>query len=297
MKNKKTIIYNMAGFEEMAESIAKEFDGARGKYEFKRFTNGEAQIVLGDNIKGMDCLVLGTNAPPDQRMVELLFLCHTLKNKGAKRILLILPYFAYTRQDKEEKKKGLAMDWLAKAFKISGVDEIVTVDIHSPIARKFFKMPLDSLSPAKIFAAEIEKILFTDATIIAPDEGAIDRCENVRKILHKKQPISYFIKKRDGDTISSALYGKVGEKAVIIDDILDTGGTLIVACKHLKDKGVKDIVIFVAHGLFTGEKWQELWDLGVIKIFATDTLPEARERASDGVSILSVTPLIKYYFE
>jgi ribose-phosphate pyrophosphokinase len=156
-------------------------------------------------------------------------------------------------------------------------------------------MPLDSLSPAKIFATEIEKILFMDATIIAPDKGAIRRCQEVKKALGLEGPTPYFIKKRDGQTISSVLHGEIGERAVIIDDILDTGGTLIVACKHLKEKGVKDIIIFVTHGLFTGEKWQELWDLGVRKIFATDTLPGIKEKISDRISILSVAPLIKYY--
>lgn len=293
--NKKTIIYNMPGLEEMSDSIAKQSSVSRGSYEFKRFADGEAQIVLGQDVRGSECWVLGTNAPPDQKIVELIFLCHTLKNNGAKKVILILPYFAYTRQDRKEKHKGLAMDWFAKDFKISGVDKIITVDIHSPIAKNFFKMPLISLSPAQIFSDEIKRISFSNATIVAPDMGAIKRCQEVKKILGLKEQTPYFIKKRDGQIISSVLYGKVREKAIIIDDILDTGGTLIVACKHLKEGGVKDIVIFVTHGLFTGKKWQELWQLGVKKIYATDTLVQAKAKISDKISILSVASLIGNY--
>ncbi len=290
-----TLLYNIPGFEALSESLAEKLGIKKGTYQLKRFTNNEAQIIINDNVKGSKCLVLGTNAPPDRQMIELMFLCHTLKNDGAKKISAILPYLAYTRQDRKEAQKGLAMDWFSKAFKISGISEVITVDIHSRLAKKMFKIPLVSLSPAEIFADEIKKNSFVDATIIAPDEGAINRCKELKKCLGDKSQISYFEKKRNGQIISAAFKGKVGKRAVIVDDILDTGGTLIVACQELKKLGVEEIIIMVTHGLFTNDSWKELWNLGVKKIYTTDTLPEIRIKVPPEVSILQIAPIIEKY--
>jgi len=291
----KTLIYTMEGFGQMSKKLSEKLHVKKGAYQLKRFANNEAQIIIRENVKGSRCMVLGTNAPPDARIIELMFLCHTLKKEGAKKISVILPYLAYTRQDKKEIKKGLAMDWFAKAFKISGVNEILTLDIHSQFAKNFFDMPLVSLSTAKIFADEIKRIKFTDATIIAPDEGAINRCEELKKYLGNKEPISYFKKKRNGQIISAVLKGKVKDRVILIDDILDTGRTLIVACKELKKIGVKEIVIMASHGLFTGNKWKELWKLGVKKIYVTDSFPEEKTKISSGVLILSSASIIEKY--
>ena len=225
---KKTLIFAMEGFEPLSKKLSQKLGINKGVYQLERFANNEAQIVIKDNVKDSECLVLGTNAPPDQRIIELMFLCHTLKEEGAKKISAILPYLAYTRQDKKENKRGLAMDWFAKSFKDSGVSEVITLDIHSQFAKKLFKIPLISLSPAEIFADEIKKISFNNATIIAPDRGAINRCQEVKKHLGIKEPISYFDKKRNGKIISAVFKGKAKNRVILIDDILDTGETLIV---------------------------------------------------------------------
>jgi ribose-phosphate pyrophosphokinase len=294
---KKILLYKMPGFEELSETLAGELDIKKGSYQLKRFTNNEAQIVINDDVKDSECLVLGTNAPPDQRMIELLFLCHTLKKQGAKKISALLPYLAYTRQDKKEAQKGLAMDWFAKTFKISGISEVITLDIHSQLAKKLFKIPLVSLSPAKIFTDEIKRISFADATIVAPDEGAINRCQEVKKYLGIEEPISYFQKKRNGQTILAVFKGKIGKRVILVDDILDTGGTLIVACQELKKLGGPEIIIMVTHGLFTNDNWKELWNLGVKKIYTTDTLPEVKTMISSGISILPIAPVIEKYLK
>jgi len=294
---KKTFIYNMEGFGPMSKKLSEKLHIKKGAYQLKRFVNNEAQIAIKDNVKDSECLVLGTNAPPDQRTIELMFLCHTLKKEGAKKISAVLPYLAYTRQDRKEAKKGLAIDWFAKTFKISGVSEVVTLDIHSQFAKKLFEIPLVSLSPAEIFADEIKKISFTDATVVAPDEGAINRCQEVKKYLGIKEPASYFKKKRNGQKISSAFKGKVRKRVILIDDILDTGGTLIVACKELKKLGAQEIIIMVTHGLFANDNWKELWNLGVKKIYTTDSLPDVRKTVSSGILILSIAPVIEKYFE
>jgi len=293
---KKNLIYAMHGFEPLSKKLSQKLGIKKGIYQFKRFINNEAQIITSDNMRGLKCLVLGTNAPPESRIIELLFLCHTLKKEGAKKISAILPYLAYTRQDRKENRKGFAMDWFAETFKASGINEVITLDIHSQLAKKLFKIPLVSLSTAKIFADEIKKISFTDATIVAPDEGAINRCQEVKKYLGIKEQIAYFKKKRNGQIISSVLKGKVGKRAIVIDDIIDTGGTLIVACKELKKLGVEEIIIMVTHGLFANDKWKELWNLGVKKIYTTDTLPEVKKMISSGISILPIAPVIEKYF-
>ena len=223
-----------------------------GKFKLERFANSELHLKIASDAVARPCIILGTIAPPDTNLFSLLLLAHTIKKEEAFKIIAIVPYLSYSRHDKKEPRQSYATALIGNLFQAAGIDEVLTVDIHSPHVKKLFPIPLKSVSPAKIFAIEIKKLGYSDATIVAPDEGAVKRAIDVAKELGSRKKISYLVKKRTkGGIVHSKLIGKVGKKAVVIDDILDTGRTLISACERLIESGTSEIVVMVTHGLFT----------------------------------------------
>jgi ribose-phosphate pyrophosphokinase len=188
----------------------------------------------------------------------------------------------------------LGTAWVGALLKSSGIDQVLTVDVHSERDMQLFPIPLLSLSTAPLFADAVKKCRLTDATIVAPDNGAITRCENVRRAAGLPMgETPYFEKKRtEKGVFLHGPVGKVGAKAVFIDDMIDTGGTLVSACEKLRSAGVKEIHILVSHGLFTESSWTKLWSLGVKRIFCTDTVPLRSGIKADNIVVLSVVPLI-----
>jgi ribose-phosphate pyrophosphokinase len=257
-----------------------------------RFENGELRVDIRTIVADQRCLVLGSISPPDEQLLSLLLLIDTLKKERAATVTAILPYLAYARQDKDKPGQSMAAAWAGSLLEASGCDRVIAVDVHSERARRLFRVPLISLSPAQAFASAIQRLGLTQATLVAPDEGAIFRCEAVKAALGLRPSMTpYFEKHRTETGITHAdLTGAVSRQAVIIDDILDTGSTLVSACEKLTQAGVDDIEIMVTHGLFTGTHWRRLWQFGVKRIFCTDTVPAAYRE--ERIVELSIAPLL-----
>lgn len=266
-----------------------------GQFAVARYDNQELHVFVQGPVSGEHCLILGSISPPDEQMLSLLLLAHTLKKDGADRVTAILPYLAYSRQDKDKPGESLATAWIGSLLRSSGIDEVLTVDVHSGRDKQLFPLPLLSLSTADLFAAAIKKHQLTAATIVAPDNGAISRCEAVKSAAG--MPIGdtpYFEKKRtEKGIIHHGPIGNVGSRVVIIDDMVDTGGTLISACEQLRAAKVEEIYIMVSHGLFTGTGWTKLWSHGVRHIFCTDTVPLRAGIEITNITVLSVVPLLR----
>jgi len=289
------ILFAFPEFESMAAGLSKSAPRASaGRFHGRRFDNGELCIDVETPVAGEDCAILGSITPPDGNLFSTLLLAHTLRKEGARRITGVLPYLAYSRQDKEKPGQSLAAAWTGELARASGVDRVITVDAHSSKAERLFPIPLISLSPANIFAAALESYQLGGATIVAPDRGAVARCEALGAAAGlPPTAIAWFEKHRvDTGIEHGGFNGEVGSQAVIVDDILDTGATLISACLRLLCAGVEDIQIMVTHGLFTGKDWQELWDLGVSRIFRTDTVPVAVGADDPRIVTLSAIPLL-----
>jgi len=266
-----------------------------GEFTIARFENQELHASVQGSVSGENCLILGSIAPPDDQMLSLMLLAHTLKKEGADKITAILPYLAYSRQDKDKPGESLAIAWIGLLFKSSGIDRVLTVDVHSERDKQLFPLPLLSLATSDIFAEAMKQHRLTDATIVAPDNGAISRCEAVKKAAG--MPIGntpYFDKKRtEKGIIHYGPVGDVGTRVVIIDDMLDTGRTLISACEKLREANVEEITVLVTHGLFTGSNWTKLWSLGVRRIFCTDTVPLRADIEATNILVLSVVPMLR----
>lgn len=287
------VLYSFPSYKYMAQDLKQIPNLTLGKFMLNRFPNNELYVKLQTHAKERDCIVLGNIAPPETNLVSFLLLCHTLQKEDAHKIITVLPYLAYSRADKKEPQKSYSTDLIGKVLSASGVNEVITVDIHSSHVKQLFPIPLISLSPSGVFASEIKKMSLQNATIVAPDEGAIKRCEKIAKETGNINNIAYIEKKRSEKGIKHLnLHGKVGQQAVLVDDILDTGKTLVSACEKLLEKGVKEIHVFVTHGLFTGNEWKKLWGLGVKYIYCTDSIPLPEHAVAKNITVLSIIPLI-----
>lgn len=268
---------------------------ARGEFHALRFDNGELHMAINTPVSGQHCAILGSIAPPDERLLSMLLLAHTLKKERARHVTAIFPYLAYARDDKDKTGQSLATAWIGALSQASGIDEILTVDLHSEKARDLFPIPVRSLSPAYLFAEAIRGYGLQDATMVAPDNGAVARCESVREAAGMPAAgIVCFQKRRTAGGIKhTSLTGKAGRRVVIVDDILDTGSTLVSACEKLQKMGVEEISILVTHALFTGDLWKALPQFGVKRIFCTDTVQPPCGAAWDAIVRLPVVPLIE----
>lgn len=268
------------------------------QFSVARYDNQEMHIRVEGRVSGEHCVILGTIAPPDECLLAVTLLAQTLKKEGAIKITALLPYLAYTRQDKDKQGESLGAAWVGTLLKSSGINRVVTVDVHSDRDKQLFSIPLMSLPTDALFAQAIQDHRLQGATIVAPDNGAIARCEAVKRAAGMPiGEIPYFEKKRtDQGIIHHGPVGTVGAKVVMIDDMIDTGGTLISACENLRAAGVREIFILVTHGLFTGTNWTRLWSLGVKHIFCTDTVPIRAEMETANVTVLSIAPLVRETF-
>ena len=266
-----------------------------GRFSIVRYENQELHAVIESAVSGEHCFILGSITPPECQMVSFLLLAHTLKKEGANRVTGILPYLAFAREDKVKPGESLATAWVGALLKASAFDEIWTVDLHSEQDKKLFPLALESLSPSAVFGECLGKLGLTSASFVSPDQGAIPRCQAVKSAAGMTWgDIVYFEKHRtDAGIVHHALVGKVERHAVIVDDILDTGETLVSACERLVSAGAEELYICVTHGLFSGQRWRNLWSLPVKHIFLTDTIPACATIQDPRITTLSVAPLLR----
>jgi ribose-phosphate pyrophosphokinase len=289
------IIFPFANYEYFLRTLESPPVAETGSFEFGRFENGELFATVVTPVRAAHCLMVGSIAPPDEQLLSMALLSHTLKKEGANKVTAVLPYLGYSRQDKSKPGKSLATGWLGSILQASGVDEVITVDIHSERSKQLFPIPMTSLFPDQVFAHAIAWRELADATLVAPDNGAIWRCQAVNKAAGRpNDEIAYFEKQRDEKGITHAgPFGKVGPRVLIVDDMIDTGSTLVSACEQLVQSRTREIYIMVTHGLFTGAGWKRLWALGVQRIFCTDTIPARSEIVDEPrITFLSIVPLL-----
>jgi ribose-phosphate pyrophosphokinase len=296
--SKNMILFSFPGYENVARELREAAPVQAGQFAVGRYANQEVHARIENSVSGEHCLILGTIAPPDESLLSVLLLADTLKKKLAGKITAVLPYLAYSRQDKDKPGESLGTAWVGALLKSSGIDQVLTIDVHSERDKQLFPIPLISLSTDSLFAEVITRHGLADATMVAPDNGAIARCEAVMKAAGMPGgDIPYFEKRRtDKGIVHSGPIGTIGAKVVIVDDMIDTGETLVSACDKLAAAGTREIYILVTHGLFTGSTWLKLWSLGVKQIFCTDTVPLRRDIEIAKITVLSVAPIIREVF-
>ena len=209
------ILFSFPAFENIARQLQTVPCLQAGRFTVARYANQELHAHIEESVSGEHCLILGTIAPPDECLLSVSLLSETLEKEGAHKITAVLPYLAYSRQDKEKPGESLGTAWVGALLKSSGIDDVVTVDVHSERDKQLFPIPLTCLSTNSLFADTLRNHGLLDATIVAPDNGAIGRCEAVKRAAG--MPVGetpYFEKKRtDQGIIHHGPVGRVGEKS------------------------------------------------------------------------------------
>jgi ribose-phosphate pyrophosphokinase len=265
------MIFSIPEYKKEAASLSRETKMRIGRAKLSRFLSGDLYVKIASPVRNKKCYVYGGTG--DGELFKTLLLAHTLKKEGA-RVVAIIPYLAYARQDMDIKGESFGAKLIGSLLEAAGVEKVIAIDVHSRNDTKAFPIPLVSLNPYGFFAAEVRKEKFTEPAIIAPDEGALDNARNFQKSFLKKTQgdIISFHKKRFGEEVQfSEKHGKLFNEAIIVDDILDTGGTVLRVLQMIAGRKAK-IVAVISHALFSGNNWKKMWPLGVKRIYTTDTL-------------------------
>ncbi|MGZ6670727.1 MAG: ribose-phosphate diphosphokinase [Solirubrobacteraceae bacterium] len=261
------------------------------RIEVRRFRDGELHVEVPACAAGRRCVVVGSIAAPPGNLERVTLVAHALCRAGASRVTALLPYLAYARQDHAAPSQSLGLAWVGGLLRASGIDEVTCVDVHSHAAAGVLGLPLTSLSPAAILAAALPPAWREDVAFVAPDEGAIDRCTAVARAAGSPGPVAWLRKRRTATTVEhTAIIGAPGRRAIVVDDILDTGGTLLSCCRELRRTGVEQIGVVATHALFTGQDWRAMFDEGVRALWITDTILSPRRPHE--AHIVPVAPLL-----
>jgi ribose-phosphate pyrophosphokinase len=272
----------------LARKIARRTGLKLGRMELSRFDNDEARVWIKEKDIGDKCVVVQSlSQPTDHNLVELLLICDALKRKGVKKIIGIVPWLGYSKQDKVFREgEPLSIEVVAKILKVAGLSKLITIDLHNEKIKKYFRIPVVNLSATKVLANEV--VVDKETVVVAPDKGAVDKSKKLAKLL--KCPVVLLDKVRDLSTGEVSILGMRGEvkgkKAIIIDDLIVTGGTLIKTAKYLRSLGVQSIKVLVTHHLYVKGVQRKLDKRVIDRVVATDTV-EVKEK-SKKLKIVSV---------
>ncbi len=278
----------------LAEKIAAQLGLPLSKCDVGTFADGEIAISIGETVRGSDVFVIqSTCAPVNNNLMELLIMIDALKRASAGRITAVIPYFGYARQDRKSKSRDpISAKLVADLITAAGADRILTMDLHAAQIQGFFNIPLDHLEGMPILSQYIERKEIKDLVIVSPDLGSVNRA---RKIANRLDvPIAIIDKRRPKPNVSEIMniIGDIKDKnLLIIDDIIDTAGTLCNAANALKERGAKSVRACATHGLLSGPAVERIRDSALEELILLDTVPLPAEKKLDKIKVESVAPI------
>jgi ribose-phosphate pyrophosphokinase len=287
------VVVVMPGCERFVAGLSR---GSFTRTAVRRFPNGELHVQVPGPVSDRRCVIVGSISPPPGNLERLTLIAHALRRAGAERISALLPYLAYARQDRAPEAESLGLGWVGELLRASGIAEVTCVDVHSARSAELLGLALSSLSPAGLLASALPDTWRSEVTLVAPDEGAVERCTAVARAVGVDRPIVWARKRRTTSGVEHlGLVGAPGRRAIVVDDILDTGDTLVSCCRALRRAGASEIGVVATHGLFTGDRWRALLADGVQGIWITDTVLSRRRPAQ--VRVVPVAPLLAAVLE
>jgi len=278
----------------LAQKVAKKLNIKLGKIEIKRFADGECRVRIEENIKGKTVYLLQSlSVSEDENLFELCLMVDSAKRLGAKEIIAIIPWLGYSKQDKEFRRgESVSGEVIAKILTSAGLSQIIVFDLHSPKIKKFYKIPIRQLSAKKILAKKIKQ--FKNKLVISPDKGGRGRAEAFAK--DNSLPIVYLKKERNLIT-GKITYEKLSrdlksKTAIIFDDIINTGGTIIKSAQLLKKNKAGKIIVLATHAVLAGNAPQKLQNCPVDKIFLSDTINIPKNRQFPKLETFSIADIL-----
>ena len=293
---KDTIVFALSSSVGLAHGICKELGIELGKCKVNHFADGEILVELGESVRGKHVyFVQSTNNPVNDNLMELLIGIDACKRASASTINCIIPYFGYSRQDRKAKpRQPITSKLVASLLETAGADRVVTVDLHATQEQGFFDIPADDISALKLIANYLKHKNLEDVTVVSPDHGGTVRARNLA--LELDAAIASIDKRRPRPNVAEAmgLLGDVnGRIAVIIDDMVDTAGTLVSGIHMLKEKGAKDVYAVCSHGILSGPAIERLTNSEITEFICTDTIDQSEnKKLYPEMKVISVAPLM-----
>ena len=296
---KRLRLFTGRGFPELADEVASELGVPLTPTSAYDFANGEIFVRFEESVRGCDAFVLQSHAAPvNKQIMEQLIMVDALKRASAKRITVVAPFYGYARQDKKHRvREPISARLMADLYKTAGADRLMVVDLHTSQIQGFFDGPVDHLFALPMLANYVgSKVDRSMLTIVSPDSGRVRVAERWSELLGGC-PIAFIHKTRDPLVPNEAVTGRVvgdvtGRTCVVIDDMIDTAGTITKAVDALFEGGAKDVIVAATHAVFSGPAVERLKESRAVEIVVTNSLPIPEDRRFDKLTVLTIAPLL-----
>ena len=281
----------------LSKNIAKYLKSKLVNSSIRKFADGEIYVELNENIRGNSIFIIQSiSSPANDNLMELLLCIDALKRSSAKNITAVIPYFGYARQDRKVvPRTSISAKLVSNLITNAGADRVVTLDLHSGQIQGFFDIPVDNLFATPIFARHIKKKVKTNNLIcVAPDVGGTPRARALGKMLNVGLAIVDKRRQAPGRSEVMNVIGNVNNKTcIIVDDIIDSGGTIVNAAKILKKKGAKEVHVYVSHGVLSGDAVEKIKKSEIKNLVITDTIDNSEKvKKAKNIEILSISNLV-----
>ncbi len=279
----------------LAEEIANHIGTSLGKCIVSKFSDGEIQINLEESVRGCDVYVVQSTCDPvNHHIMELLIMIDALKRASAKSINIVMPYYGYARQDRKARsREPITAKLIANLLETAGANRVIALDLHAPQIQGFFDVPIDHLQGVPILSDYFKKKNLEDVVVVSPDHGGVTRARRMADRL--KAPLGIIDKRRPSPNVAEIMniIGNIeGKTAILVDDIIDTAGTITLAADALIEHGAKEVYACCTHPVLSGPAVERIKNSQIKEVIVTNTIPIPKEKKLDNIIELSVAPLI-----
>jgi ribose-phosphate pyrophosphokinase len=280
----------------LGEAICRTLGVPLGRAHLARFSDGEVGFQIHDNVRGADVFVVQPTSPPvNENLMELLLMLDAFKRSSASRLTAVIPYYGYGRQDRKDKPRvPISAKLVADLLSTAGTDRVLTVDLHAAQIQGFFDIPVDHLFAAPVIIEHVSRLDLPDLTVVSPDAGGVERARAYAKRLDAS--LAIVDKRRDQPNVAEVhhVIGEVeGRTALIVDDIVDTAGTLTQVAEAIKAAGAREVLASCTHGVLSGHAMERLERSPLAQLIVTDSMPlSAEKQASGQILVLSIAELL-----
>lgn len=292
MSDNATRIFSGQASKYLADKIAAAYGEPLGNVVFNKFSDGEFCPSFEESIRGTDVFLVQSTFSPSDNLMELLLMVDAAKRASAKRIVAVVPYFGFARQDRKDKPRvAIGAKLVANLMETAGISRLVTIDLHADQIQGFFEVPVDHLYASKLFIEYIEKMNLPNLMMAAPDTGGTKRANSYAKHFGVDMAICYKERKVANEINSMTLIGDVkGRDVVLIDDIIDTAGTMTKAADLIMEKGANSVRALCTHPVLSGPAYDRIEKSALTELIVTDTIP--LKQASDKIKVISIAGLM-----
>lgn len=278
----------------LAQEICGNLNVNLGRAIVGSFKNGETRIKIEENVRGSDVFVIQpTCTPVNHHLMELLLLIDALRRASAARVTAVVPYYGYAKQEKKTTgREPISAKLVANMIHTAGADRLLTMDLHAPAIEGFFDIPVDHLQAGPILAEYFHSLNLPNPVIVSPDVGGVGRANMFRERISAGLAIIAKQRPQPDSVEMLEMVGEIeGKTAIIVDDLISTGGTLAQAARALKDRGAREVYACATHGVFADNALKTAGESVLVETVVTNTIPLAADHAQDRVNVISVAPL------